>query len=372
MMRQGSTYYPFMDTFRGVAILWVILQHVNAYFDVGRNLGSFGKAFERIAEAGSLGVDMFFVISGFLITGILLEGAEKKINIERFYIRRFFKIIPQYMTALVVGLFLSYGVNQFTVGRYGLSNFSKDANVISHFFFFQNYVTPVPTLAHTWSLAVEEHFYLCYPLLLALFFSIQKNEVVRRKWIITIFIVLILLINTVRMLIANGHLSFLWGRGANFPPFFTTLYRVDALIFGALLKLLERFSTHSYKSDRIVGQIFLCVGLFIYAYFIVTGVQSNLWYTYTLSYLAPGAIFLAALKGFHKTLDHKWLRWVGKHSYGIYLWHIILIFPLAHYVAYLGIIPTVIVYVFVAIAAGVGSTVTIERYFLNLRAKIAP
>ena len=136
-MAKATNYYPFLDTFRGIAVLWVLVHHIKLFFDVEMWLRSYYVWFYKVANIGYLGVDMFFVISGFLITGVLLPGFDQDIQVKRFYIRRGFKILPQYWLALGLGLFLSYGLPQFYVCV--VSNYDKEAVVWSYFLFLQNF-----------------------------------------------------------------------------------------------------------------------------------------------------------------------------------------------------------------------------------------
>ncbi len=94
-MISSKKYYLFLDGFRAIAVLWVILSHILIFFDLSPNLGVLFIPFVKIAAVGVFGVDIFFVISGFLITGLLLEDLDSgKIRIKKFYFRRFLKIVP--------------------------------------------------------------------------------------------------------------------------------------------------------------------------------------------------------------------------------------------------------------------------------------
>ena len=122
MNKLHSKRYDFLDGLRGVAVLWVMAHHFLYGFDArpafvqtvlffkthnwnwAAQLSSdiFNNVYVRLTFFGNYGVDLFFVISGFLITGLLLEFLDKKVDIKRFYIRRFFKIIPHYYFVVAV------------------------------------------------------------------------------------------------------------------------------------------------------------------------------------------------------------------------------------------------------------------------------
>src|SRR5258706_1817958 len=175
MKANKKYYYPFMDTFRGVAVFWVILHHVYVFFFLDQILGRYQNAFAAFARVGFLGVDMFFVISGFLITGLLIDDLDSNIRKQHFYIRRCFKILPQYFALVAVGIGISYCLSPFDIKS--ISSQDPNAYIFTYFLFFQNYATQIPVLAHTWSLAIEEHFYFFYPLFLtAVTCVVQKKE----------------------------------------------------------------------------------------------------------------------------------------------------------------------------------------------------
>jgi peptidoglycan/LPS O-acetylase OafA/YrhL len=88
--KMSPSYYPMLDIWRGIAVLWVLLHHINIFF----GLRLIFPSIIPLATKGFLGVDIFFVLSGFLIAGLLLPDFGKEIRWKRFYIRRFFKIAP--------------------------------------------------------------------------------------------------------------------------------------------------------------------------------------------------------------------------------------------------------------------------------------
>ncbi|MDP2653643.1 MAG: acyltransferase [Candidatus Omnitrophota bacterium] len=371
--KKSKNYYPFMDTFRGISILWVIMHHVDHFFDMETILGpALFPVFHLFARVGFLGVDMFFVISGFLITGVLLDDLRDHVRVKRFYLRRFFKIGPQYFLAVVIGLAVSCwltssapgGEKAGTAGLWG---------VLGYFVLLQNYMVQDQVLAHTWSLAIEEHFYLIYPLILAWVCRRAAGFEDRRRALICFLVIVIGLINLVKFIgIDKGLVPYLFDSAHAFQ---TTHYRIDALMFGCLLKYLEPWlSPPPGKRDTAGAVFFFAAGILLYAYLIWTGVMRFVWFTYMIAYLAPGAIFISALKGLSGQLDHPWLRWVGKSSYGTYLWHYIVAFPLLLLMPVRAFhhIGTVALYVILCLAVGTLSTRTWEKYFLRLRDRVVP
>jgi len=391
--------YPFLDGFRALAVLWVIWHHVYLFFYVDfflwdvknflhilgaeNALGAFfmmQKFFDSIAYCGNLGVDMFFVISGFLITGLLVGNFEKSPDIIRFYTRRCLKIIPQYLLAVIVGLILARVIPSTTIqGMWAMTSTGNVHSVPwSYFLFLQNCFHPVIILDHLWSLAIEEHFYFFYPLLLSVFFLVPASSAVRRRRLIGICVVLMILANVIRIACYHYNQPLIHWPWSTPRVSMTTLFRFDALAMGCVLRLLEPFYRgKAVKVTRAVAIVCLLTAGGIYYLFFTRIVSSNLlgqqyWYTFTLAYIAPACLLLAAYLGFFTLANNKALRWIGRNSYGIYLWHYILIFPFAIYLAPYNLGLAIFLYVGTSILVGFLSTVTVEKFFLQWREKVAP
>jgi len=361
---QGK-YYPFMDGLRAVAVLWVLFRHLNWEFNLKFIFGNFYGFFNRIGYLGFLGVDIFFVISGFLITGLLLPDLDHKIRIKRFYIRRFFKIFPHYIFVVLIGFFISSSV----FPERQNSSFSY----FSYFITIQNYVKSVDLLAHLWSISVEEHFYLFYPLILQCICLLNKNTYDKKK---------ILFITLVGMIVLGNFIRYFAWRdldlSAEVLPFESTGFthlRFDALLFGCVLKLLEnKLLVLKRFFYRIFSSVFFILAFMIFLSFFFRFKLFG-WECYTLAYIASGFIIASALLGhapLNKVLSNSALIWVGKKSYGIYLWHHIILFPILELVPTIGGGPAVFFYFFLSITLGALTTDTLEKFFLERRKKWAP
>lgn len=145
---------PFLDSLRALAISMVIVAHF------GLSRGAWiGKALN-----GHVGVTLFFVISGFLITLLLLREFQKtgRISLKSFYYRRVLRIFPAYYTYLIVGFILA-GLGVVYIGRiYGIA-------ALTYMMCYLPALKSSWYVAHSWSLAVEEHYYVLWPLILKLF-----------------------------------------------------------------------------------------------------------------------------------------------------------------------------------------------------------
>src|SRR5271166_727027 len=145
-----------LDALRAIAIFMVLFRHAGMAISLLHASTFYTLCGERVGWAG---VDLFFVLSGFLISGLLFADYQEhgKINVGRFYIRRGFKFWPALYTLIFTGLFISAFVPGHTLPHKG---------ILPELFFMQDYFPSIWGL--TWSIAVEEHFYLCLPLLFLL------------------------------------------------------------------------------------------------------------------------------------------------------------------------------------------------------------
>ena len=165
--RPSQNYKP-IDGIRALAVLWVIVFHAwlfqyNDFTETSDKI--FENPFLIWISKGDLGVDLFFVISGFLIGTILFKEFKKvgSINFKRFYLRRFLRLIPVYIFAMILGLFLLEDSNWQTAW--------------SNLLYVNNFVRE-SYMGWTWSLAIEEQFYVIIPFAIAFVFPFFKNKAV--------------------------------------------------------------------------------------------------------------------------------------------------------------------------------------------------
>ena len=368
-MSLPTKHYPFLDFFRGISVLWVIMHHVFIFFNMRDFLGPMYPFLNQIAQSGLLGVDMFFVISGFLITGIIVRDNEG-IRIARFYVRRFLKIMPQYLAVLIVGVLFNTFVSNFVSAEDLKWLYRPDVPVVYYFLFLQSYIGQIPILAHTWSLTIEEHFYLFYPWLLFLVWRFKREPADRLRWAGLLCLVFIVLGNVVRYLSAPTSFDlFAFGSPTSYQ---TTFIRFDALFMGCLLKFSERAIVRNARPNSLFSSFFcLILSAMIYALLIMAGPRCLYhWLYFTLAYIAPGLLVISCLKGFDLFSQAGVVPWIGKNSYGIYLWHYVVLFPYIILSLLRNELWVVLLYVATTIYVGVLSTRTIEKYFLNLRERV--
>ena len=167
-----------LDILRGVAILLVIFNHLEPSYVTAINKigGKEGFLFWHFKTFGQTGVSLFFVLSGFLIGGLLFKEIDmtSKLSVFKFWIRRGLKIWPSYIVLLIV-----LAVTNATHYIDYTSKWSAVKSFCAHLFFLQNYLPTVPN-GSTWSLAVEEHFYMLLPLILLVLIALAKRT--KKEW----------------------------------------------------------------------------------------------------------------------------------------------------------------------------------------------
>ncbi len=319
-----SAHLPALDGVRGIAILLVLLTHLGAILRdtwVGRHLGF-----------GWMGVDLFFVLSGFLITRILLATRKGPSYYRRFYIRRGLRIWPVYYVYVAVMLLLMHGLSQFphafpvsTVSPVWLFLlFLQNLNPASLFCFRDS------LFSVTWSLCIEEHFYLAWPGCV--------RHLSRRALLLVLGSVFA--ISPVLRLAAHW-----WLRGASYSDWFQTVTRftplhLDAISAGCILGILwsGRRTAPEGESARWFPGLFLGLLLGGLAGTIVCLRLQDSPNAFSFCFSAIAVMFTGfvglALNGrFQPVLLNAPLRYVGKISYGLYLIHpAIFLFLQSHHV----------------------------------------
>eukprot|EP01037_Dinobryon_pediforme_P015539 gene15539-15686_t len=305
------TRFPALDGLRGIAVILVLFAH----FPYIQNSG-ISKLIWQTAQtlrSGYIGVDLFFVLSGFLITRILIRERSTlgKINLLAFYQRRALRIFPIYYLSLFVCLALFP------------SNLGETDSLIFYFFNYYHPFHPLPyPMEHTWSLAVEEQFYLIWPAIVAvtpLRWARRLSSLFIPVFALGCAIVLTLTF-TPTMAAALIYNSL--------PT------RMLSLSFGAYLAFRE---SESAPFSRRTCLIISALGLATLALAFVERAEGwisagGLYWTIALlgyALFAAGAVALVIntrIKLVDRLLSMAWLRSIGRISYGIYLYHLIILF----------------------------------------------
>lgn len=305
-------YRPALDGVRGIAILAVLAVHTKHLFGWS------------LVKGGSVGVDIFFVLSGFLITCILLEEwtTTDNINLRHFYARRFLRLVPALLLLIGVLLLLSgvlFSANEATQTR---RTVPIALLYLTDFFASLSPQTSLGALRHTWSLAIEEHFYLLWPPLLLFFL---KSGISKRG----------LLILTGSLAIAACfHRALLFDSGVSpARTYYAFDTRADALLIGCAAGIAVSWGFfQSFNHLNVLGVTLIVVSL------IATDFASPIMHEGGFTVLAAtSALLLINLVSrqtgfFNRLMETKLLVWVGKISYGLYLWH----YPMFKWIKYAG------------------------------------
>jgi len=325
-----------LDVLRGIAVLLVIVSHYS---------GTLPQP-SALLETGWVGVDLFFVLSGFLISGLLFSEFEKTgtINLKRFWIRRGFKIYPPFYALIGLTAFAAL------VRTHQLPH-----QLLWEATFLQNYFSRF--WPHTWSLAVEEHFYLSLPLLFLILMLIGKGKPNPFRAIPIISLGLCLLCLYLRILALRHGRD--WGHIA-----FPTHLRMDALFAGVTLGYYAHFAPESFRE---AGKSWvLAIGLFFAATFVIMPDVPRLTFAYVaFSFIVAWAVNRPS----SKNPLVKGLSWIGYYSYSIYLWHVVAMLGVEQLSARRFRFP---IYFVVAIGLGVLMAKLIEVPALKLRDKVFP
>jgi peptidoglycan/LPS O-acetylase OafA/YrhL len=315
---------PELDGLRGVAILLVLLFHYISIEGLTKT-GSWSFILQRIVIMGWTGVDLFFVLSGFLIGGILIDARGSPNYFKTFYARRFFRIIPiYYLWILGYVLLVSVGGAFVRAHSHSGAVLQLGPAIYAHFLFLQNlgfvHVTGLAGawFSHTWSLAIEEQFYLVAPLLIW-FLSPRR-----------LFIFLVVIIAGAPLL-RLGLLQYFHAApglvGVGMPT------RADSFAVGILAAILWRNAAIRAGLATHPRVLYLLLGLFSAGAVVLwrwspqslaSGMESV---GYTCMAFFYGVILLLVLARptglLAATARISWLRELGSVSYCVYLIHLV-------------------------------------------------
>jgi peptidoglycan/LPS O-acetylase OafA/YrhL len=298
-----------LDLLRLLAVLLVLGSHMEvAPDDWASPVRPFVVAW---IQTGSIGVDLFFVLSGFLVSGLLFAEYRKRneLSITRFYARRAWRIYPPFY--LMLGLTLLYS-------RYVVGYRPTSSQVISEVFFLQSYLRGFWN--HTWTLAVEEHFYLAMPLLLAA--MVWRNRGTENPfravpWFVGVTVVAGIAIRWANALLREEVTFYTHG--------FNTHLRIDALFFGLLLAYAYHFHPESFrKVAHPLRYGLIAVGVALLGYPAVFSISLFYYqvFAFTHYYLGAAALMVGLLMcEIPRNRATQWLAMLGTYSYSIYLWH---------------------------------------------------
>jgi peptidoglycan/LPS O-acetylase OafA/YrhL len=364
MIRKNKIFNG-LDSLRALAITMVFLFHYRFFQHPAWMDGVF--------EFGWVGVDLFFVLSGFLISNQLFEElqSQNKINITVFYLKRIFRILPPYLLILGIYIFVpAFHERETLPPLWKMFTFTQN---------FNQDIAVYGTFSHSWSLCVEEHFYLLLPVTLIILFSSR----IKRKsgWLIPAIFILTLVLRFViwhfylKPIENTDNFGMEWYKHIYYP----TYTRLDGLIVGVGIAALYRFREKLFLGLKYFGNWYLLAGfnLFGSCYFLARDQHSgpSTIFSFSLIAIAFGFFVLSAVTP--GSLLFRFNSFITKNlatlSYSLYLSHKGLI----HITQ--GIIGSrlegnsnmmLILCVFVCILGALAMRVFIEKPALKMRNKI--
>ncbi len=328
-----------LDVLRGLAVLLVIGRHYEyrwLWYKIGWS-----------------GVDLFFVLSGYLIAGLIFREFQQTgtIDLKRFWIRRGFKIYPGFYAMIIYVIVYYLGLGKLTF------------HIFSDLFFLQDYITPIAS--HGWSLGVEEKFYFALPILLLVLIRTHKKSTdpfsaIPYLFILFFVVCLVLRINAVA------------GRSPWDEIYRPAHLRMDCLFAGVCIGYFKEFRPEAF---RRIGSLRLWIpATVLLAPIAIFDLDTPAMVTFGFSAASLGFASLVLWLDNRTLPDWRFfacVAWIGRYSYPIYLWHLIVKSKLGYSEANWGLVSLPF---YVATSIGVGWLMgyLVEAPFLKLRDKFFP
>lgn len=329
-----------LDILRGMAIVMVLFRH--------------GDHINFIQEIGWVSVDLFFVLSGFLVSGLLFGEYKrtKKLRIKRFLIRRSLKIFPS---------FYVYLISFVLIANYIFNEPINPRHLIHEVLYVQNYLPGLNV--HTWSLAVEEQFYISFAILI--FLAFKLNLLHKKVLILSVLTIMVLTVVALRLEPGVGLVS----------GFTETHLRVDGILLGVMFSYLAHFTNFTaFISKRALGFLLLAF-LLLVPIFTFEGLNSmrltlsffsmNLGFAVLVSLASNKELYTKTLQIKALSLGARSIAFVGVHSYSIYLWHSMVKAFIASYIIDDKL--ALVLYFVLTIGVGIGLSILVEQPILKLR-----
>ncbi|WP_029903458.1 acyltransferase [Prevotella sp. 10(H)] len=330
LAKDNKIYFPNLNGLRFFAAFVVLLGHLEQMKEYYLDIEPY--QFLKNPDSGQLGVILFFALSGFLITYLLLleEDKTKTISIKDFYIRRVLRIWPLYYFLILLVFFVLRYIPFFELPHVDVDNAYSPRNLMLYLMILPNVVihafeSVIPYIGHSWSIGVEEQFYIIWPLLMKF---VKKKERLLIGVIVVYLLMKYALLPVLHDVTGNYHLYLfykIWNK-----------FSISCMAIGGL------FAVWHYKKRAIVKVLYnpilnWCIVLFL---------CTTLFTTFRLPYL--NYEFFALLFGILIlnmatnpnpiiNFENRVFNYLGKISYGLYMYHIICVVIAVKLLAYLGI-----------------------------------
>jgi peptidoglycan/LPS O-acetylase OafA/YrhL len=308
MSKSNTIYFPGLNGIRAIAALIVIIWHIDQFMPLF-NLPRWGF---YANDMSGHGVNLFFVLSGFLITFLLLKEKDKTqtINIKNFYIRRMLRIWPLYYLCMAIALFLVY-VNVIPAPRDWFTSLFFYTFLMANVNFATNHV--ILAITPLWSVGVEEQYYLFWPLIIKKI----KNPLYALTGVIIIYLL-------IKLTIWFFAIDTFWYS-------LITGLRVDLMALGGLGAMIIFYKKEKikrlifHKSTQLIAWGVLLISIFykpIHVFSFIDNEVNSLFYLILILNVSsnPNTII---------TLENKFFNHIGRLSYGLYVYHMAIIFTLS-------------------------------------------
>lgn len=284
----SSSRIPSLDGIRALSILLVLASHFGPSLHYSHDLWAVANCY------GKVGLRIFYVLSGFLITHLLMRERDRTgaISVKAFYVRRAYRILPAAYLYMVLIIVIFHAGFQFKDIAFAFTYLSAYSTYIPH------------KLSHLWSLSVEEQFYLLWP-------AVMATAVIRER---RVAVGVILLAPLVRLLLISGG----WSNG----PLFPLATSVDALAMGCLLALTQ--DTLSKWSKLFTHRRFWVIWLLTALLPLIDLAGHGRIYQVAIVPVLHVGIALCMQNAIvirHRVLNSAISIWIGTISYSLYLWH---------------------------------------------------
>ncbi len=309
-----NKYFPNLNALRFIAASMVVVFHIELYKSFYNIPNLFHLPFFKIV--GKLSVVLFFVLSGFLITTLLLNEYKMhgKINFKNFYLRRAIRIWPLYFLILIIGFFVLPNFSYWEV-----PNDSFHAPIDDFWKKLFIYILILPNLAvaiygeltgvsQSWSLGTEEQFYLIWPIIITLF---------RKKIFYTM---IVLLIGYSILLIVFGKLAGMFTLFSIVSQFWN-LFNINCMTIGGLFAYIH-FNNNMKMNNILFNKFFFIFSLIVLISLLSIGIKFSFFHYEIYSFLFGILIYnLGCNPKLKIVLENRWLNYLGTISFGIYMFH---------------------------------------------------
>ena len=315
-MSKKTKYLPSIDSLRAIAVIAVIIYHIDANY----------------LHGGFLGVDLFFVLSGYLISSLIIKEYKSTgtVNLYNFYVRRARRLLPAVyfmITVVLIIITLFNGVllkKSYLDALFGYIYSSNWWYIFHKLDYFDSFGSQSP-FKHLWSLAIEEQFYMFFPLIFLIFNRKSKsnnsNSKLNKNFIyVVLSLILVSLIAHILLFDINNINRIYFGTD-------TRAFSLLVGVVGAILYPMDRLSERTTKKDNMIYSIVSLVSILVLIGIMINTSEYNTW-------LYRGGFLLVAIIGLiiiissgrqytfmSKLLSFKPFVFIGKISYSLYLWH---------------------------------------------------